>query len=146
MNKDISVKRLMNTGAKLCILLLILLISAVSCNKDEGEGGTSTITGKIYVLDYNPTFTIKIGEYYAPDEDVYIIYGNDSIYSDDFKTNYDGSYQFKYLRKGTYAIYAYSMDSTYPSGTNPPMMKIMKTVEITEKNQTVKVDDIVIIK
>ena len=90
-----------------------LFIAFTACEKPAGEGGTSTITGKIYAREYNSNYTLLTAEYYAAKEDVYIIYGDDSIYSDDFKTNYDGSYEFKYLRKGKYTLFAYSDDSTF---------------------------------
>ena len=116
----------------------------LSCEKEEGEGGTSTITGKIYVLNYNTDYTQIESEYYAQEEDVYIVYGDDNIYSDRFRTHYDGSYRFQYLRKGDYTIYAYSKDTTgiSPSGYIP----VSKTIEISKTQQEVEVEDIVIIK
>ena len=115
-----------------------------SCSKEEGEGGTSVITGKVYVQLYDESGTFIIGEYYAPEEDVYIMYGNDEIYSDRFRTSYDGAYWFKYLRKGNYTLFAYSEDLTgsVPSG----VVVVKKNVKITENDQLVEVDDIIIQK
>jgi len=125
------------------IIIVIALIAFVEgCNKDEGEGGTSTIIGKVYVLDYNMEYTNLLGEYYAQEEDVYIIYGDDNVYSDRFETNYDGTYRFQYLRQGIYTVYAYSEDTT----GGLPLIPVEKTVEITENNQVVEVEDIVIVK
>ena len=39
--------------------------------------------GQVFVQNYNSDFTILMGEYYSPDVDVFIIYGEDSIYADD---------------------------------------------------------------
>jgi hypothetical protein len=86
-----------------------------SCKKDPGEGGTSSISGKVYAKDYNSTFTVLQGEYYAPDLWVYIVYGDNKDYGNRIKTSYDGTYEFKYLRPGTYHVYAYSKDSTLQS-------------------------------
>ena len=126
----------------LLVPVIFLILLFVGCEKEEGEGGTSTIIGRVYVKNYNSDFTIKLGEYYAADVDVYIMYGNDSIYSDDFKTSLNGWYRFEYLNKGKYTVYVLSADSSRqsPSGEVP----VMKTVEITENNSTVVVDDLVI--
>ena len=128
----------------LIIFIGLLLASLFSCTKEEGEGGTSTITGKIYALDYNASFTILENEYYVPETDVYIVYGNDYVYSDRFKTHYDGTYRFQFLRKGNYTIYAYSKDTTWnsPSGLVP----VEKEVKITSNNQEIILEDIIIIK
>lgn len=127
------------------ILILVLTLSFfASCEKAEGEGGTSEIVGKVFVQDYNADMQFLIKEYYAPEEDVYIIYGEDEIYSDRFKTNYDGSFVFKYLQKGKYKIYAYSktLDLEIPAGVEP----IIIEVEITENYQTVVLPDDIVIK
>lgn len=121
-------------------IALMLCTMLFSCSKEPGEGGTSTIQGKVLAKYYNETFTAQLGEAYAPDKDVYIIYGDDASYSDKQKTNYDGSFEFKYLRKGKYRIYAYSKDTTL---TNPVgKFAVYADVEITKKGETVVVPDI----
>lgn len=91
--------------------------------------------------DYNSTYTVLLEEYYAQDVDVYIIYGDDKTYSERIRTNYDGTYEFKYLRKGTYHIYAYSEDSTL---TTNAMIPVIRDVEITKNNQDVEADEMII--
>ena len=132
----------MGFNLKLLFILFIAAICLPSCEKEEGEGGTSTIAGRVFVKNYNSNFTIIRGEYYAPDVDVFIIYGNDSIHSDDFKTSIDGWYRFEFLNKGNYTIYAISDDPTMQSPSGKVIVK--KSVEITENNSTVIVDDLVI--
>ncbi len=112
-----------------------------SCKKEEGEGGTSSIIGKVYVKDYNDTFTVLEDEYYGQEVDVYIIYGDDVSFGDRTRTNYDGTYEFKYLRKGTYHVYAYSKDSTLQSNALVP---VIQTVEISKNSQEVQVSDLVV--
>lgn len=119
------------------------MIMLASCEKQAGEGGASAIKGKVYAREYNSNYTLLTAEYYAPKEDVYIIYEGDSIYSDKFETNYDGSYQFKYLRKGKYTIFAYSDDSTFTAASGK--VARMVEVEITENNQEVEAATINII-
>jgi len=131
---------------KLFNILSIIFLSIVfiSCEKQAGEGGTSTIQGKVYAKKYDGSLSILREEFYIPDERVYIIYGDDSIYSDDFRTNYDGSYEFKYLRKGKYRIYAFSKN--LDKKTSVQEIPVFVEVEITDNKQTVQATDIIIIK
>ncbi|HBS85351.1 MAG: hypothetical protein A2W91_16215 [Bacteroidetes bacterium GWF2_38_335] len=125
----------------------ILIFSAIiilfqACKKDAGPGGTSKITGKVYVKEYNYNFTEVIGEHWAQDEDVFIVYDDNTVYNDKFATSYDGTFEFKYLNKGKYTIFVYSKDTTslYPTGD----VIVSREVEITENGQTINLDDIVI--
>lgn len=124
------------------IIACIVLLG--SCEKEAGEGGSATITGKVFVRDYNSSFTTLNREYFAPDEDVYIIYGDDPSYGDRVRTSFDGSYMFKYLREGKYKIYVYSDDSTgqSPSGVVP----VIREIEIKSRNEKVEVPQITILK
>jgi len=126
------------------ILLIVFLLFSVSCSKTEGLGGTSSVEGKVYVLDYNQELTTKLGEYYGADIDVFIIYGDDNIYSDDFATSYDGSYRFENLQPGNYKVFAYSEDTTGISEGN--IFPVFKDFTINEKGENIVLDDIVIVK
>ncbi|WP_163714747.1 hypothetical protein [Mangrovibacterium lignilyticum] len=127
----------------LAIVLLAIVLST-SCEKEEGEGGTSTIQGKVYALDYTSDFSTKLGEYYAPDVNVFIIYGNDSIHSDKTETSYNGWYRFEYLNKGTYTIYTLSKDPDRLSPSGEIVAK--QTVVITDNHSSVILDDLIIYK
>ena len=118
-----------------------IILMTAACNKEPGEGGTSTIEGKIWVVDKNNDGEIT-GEYYGMDEDVYITYGDDQTYSNDFSTSFDGSYRFNYLTPGLYTIFAYSDCDTCDGG----MEAVKQTVEITEKKQVIVVPDITVIR
>jgi len=128
---------------RLLILLAILALGAGSCLKGPGEGGTSTIIGKVYAYDYNLEMTNLRATYYAPNERVYLVYGEDSIFSDDTRTSYDGSYRFDYLRPGTYKVFAYSKNL---QTRLPPDFAVIKTVQILSDHQVVVVEDIEIVK
>jgi|688.fasta_scaffold336589_2 hypothetical protein len=132
------------TSHNLLYIAIILAIGISSCSKPAGEGGTSRIKGKIYIRDYNSTFTILQDQFYAMEERVYIIYGDNDFYDDDIRTSYDGTYVFDNLRKGTYSVFAYSDDSTFtaPGGMYP----VIQTVEITEEYQTIEVPTIILLK
>lgn len=125
-------------------ILSFTLIFFCSCSKEAGEGGNATIIGKVYVKDYNSSFTTINAEYYGADEDVYIIYGSDVSYGNKTKSSYDGSFEFKYLRKGSYKIYVYSKDSTLQSKSG--IIPVIQDVEITERKQEFTAPDIIIAK
>jgi hypothetical protein len=120
----------------------VFCLSAVlfSCNKAAGEGGNSSISGKILMIDKNNDGVI-VSQYYAMDQDVHIIYGDgNSTYNDKFSTSLDGSYSFRFLTPGKYTIFAYSKCDTCLGGQEA----ITKTVEITGKKQDLKVEDLII--
>lgn len=127
---------------KLFLAVSLTAFFLCSCEKEPGEGGNSTIFGKVYVKDYNGTFTVLNGTYYGPDEDVYIIYGDDITYGNDISTNYDGTFEFKYLRPGKYTVFVYSKDSTLQSPSG--VVEIRQEIEITEKNTAYELPDFII--
>jgi hypothetical protein len=128
----------------LWLFLVILILAATACKKEAGEGGTSSISGKVWVLDYNSEYTQLNSQFYGIKEDVYIIYGNGNVYDKSFKTSYDGSYRFEHLTKGKYKLFCYSEDTTalVPGGIFP----VIKEVEITANGQDLQLDDFIIVK
>lgn len=112
-----------------CFLILLF----ASCSMDEGEGGKATIQGKVFVEDYNSLGEIVLAAY-APDWEVFIVYGDDISYSDRTTTHHDGTYRFEFLNKGSYSIYAYSDCNQCPNNIEPIIMDtiIMDTEEIVE--------------
>jgi hypothetical protein len=120
------------------LLFVTLGIVISSCSKYEGEGGSSTIKGVVRELRFNSLGNL-ISEYPIADQDVFIIYGNEStFYDDDIKTSYDGSFEFRYLKKGNYTVFVYEDCSTCPSGVK----EVKIPVEITNNNQIVDLDTI----
>lgn len=87
-----------------------------ACQKEAGEGGTSSIIGKVVTYEIShfdvPGTNQRVdtlGYYYQADEEVYIIYGDeDNYYDDSYETSFDGSFRFENLRKGKYSIFIYS--------------------------------------
>ncbi|MCC6385277.1 MAG: hypothetical protein LC117_08750 [Bacteroidia bacterium] len=123
------------------LIIVVTLFFLSACRKGPGEGGTSSIQGYLHVKDYNASQVILFGEYPGVDEWVYIIYGNDISYGDRVRTNYEGKFEFNYLRNGDYRVYAYSDDTTL-AGTRA----VVKNVTITKKNEVVTIDSLIIIK
>jgi hypothetical protein len=122
-----------------------------SCKKEEGEGGTSTITGKVIVHNFDPGYQnpAPTDIYPAADQKVFIIYGEGNTrHNDDYDTSFDGTFEFKYLQKGTYKLFVYSKDSTgaKTTGQTPNIDKaIFLDVEINENGSTITTPDIIIL-
>ncbi|MEN9346804.1 MAG: hypothetical protein RLZZ77_315 [Bacteroidota bacterium] len=95
---------------KLFFLFSILLLA--SCKQEEGVGGNHTITGTVWVKNYNSSFTQLLGEYAGKDTYVYIVYGDHQGYDKRIKTDYKGQFTFEFLYPGDYTVYTYSLDST----------------------------------
>ena len=123
---------------KLLFGAAFLILIFTSCSKYEGEGGSATIKGVVVEQKYNTLGNI-IAEYPVGDQDVYIIYGNDNtFYDDDIKTSYDGSFEFRYLKKGSYKIFVYEDCASCPSGQK----EVIVPIEITNNNEVVTLDTI----
>ncbi len=103
-----------------CIgLIFMSLVLLVSCNKNEGEGGTGTVQGYVKLINHpDDNYTLPADTVDAAKTDVFIVYGNSEFYGDDVETDDKGFYQFKYLTKGDYTVFAYS---TLPSGEKVPV-------------------------
>lgn len=124
------------------LLALAILAGSISCKKPEGEGGLATITGKIISKNIHAKDLPYSTEDAEAGETVYISYGDKAAYDDDYKTSYDGTFTFKYLRPGTYKIFTYSLDSTltYASGKDPVKVPVVKTVVIDKKDKKDVID------
>ena len=124
-------------------ILLSLSVLILSCNKEPGEGGTSSITGKVYTYDLNSTGLDTLDEYYVMGEDVYIIYGlDDNTYNDKFSTSFDGSYRFDNLTEGKYTIFAYSRCLTCSGEVEEEKI----VIDITAKKTEYTAPDLIILK
>jgi hypothetical protein len=116
----------------------------VKLNALDFDQGNSSISGKIYLIDYDQTTICT--EYplsdtvLAQEHEVYIVYGSHEYYDDRIRTHYDGTFKFRNLIKGMYRIYTYSEDITGAT----EMIPVIRQVEITSENQHIVVNDIYI--
>ena len=123
-------------------ILLLLSVLIFSCNKVEGEGGTSSIFGTLTVEEYKNDGTFKVS-YPGADEDIYIIYGKDNnTFNDKITTSYDGSYRIDNLTTGSYKIYSYSKCKTCDSKTEA----IFVNVTIGKSKEVVTAPNLIIEK
>jgi len=135
----------MKSTTSFFVILTVFVFA--SCKKEAGDGGNSSIKGKvsreIRVVLNNPS--TAIGNFPAADEDVYIIYGDHISPDDRVQTNYDGEYEFLYLRPGKYKVYAFSMDTNAVAVPwDEDHMTVLQELEITDGNQQVIADDMMI--
>lgn len=129
-------------GLKISSIIIAIVLIISSCKKTAGEGGKASIYGKVWVENWNGSFTVLNGEYAGADVDVYIIYGDETNYGDKQTTNYKGEFEFKYLRKGKYKVYVYSQDNTLTSQSGDTV--VVKEIEIKDKKEKANLGTITI--
>src|SRR5690349_14680954 len=118
------------------IIVSIFSLMFVACKKGPGEGGRTSIVGKVWAEEWDD---ISYTQHYdsldrwAADEDVYIIYGDDVSFGDRTRTGPDGVFEFKYLREGDYTIYVYSEAPENSAATAGGKVAISKRVSIPSK-------------
>jgi hypothetical protein len=127
------------------IILVVFIFS--SCKKEAGDGGNSSIKGKITrqlrVVLSNPS--TAIGTFPAADQDVYILYGDHVSPDDRVQTNYDGEYEFLYLRPGNYKVYVFSNDTNAVAVPwDEEHMTVLQELEITDKEQRIVANDMMV--
>ena len=131
------------------LVICIISIGLLACEKDAGEGGTSVIDGRViyFTTSYN-TLTLVNDTHYYPKagKDVFIIYSDDeeNIYDDKFETDWEGRYHFEFLRKGDYTIFTH-VDSIVINDITYDY-PIFKHVSITSNNSSNTLSDFVIQK
>ena len=128
----------MTNMKRIVLILAVLVFSFAGCTKDEGVGGTATIEGSVFkVLHPDDDYDLSTDTIVAAKQDVFIVYGNDGFVGDDVETGEDGSYRFRYLKAGTYTVYAYSELAT------GERVAVKQTVEV-KRGETVTVPAIYI--
>lgn len=136
---------------KKIIIICIVTMVFIACEKGPGEGGTSVIEGNVIYFErtYNQV-TLQIDTHYYPKsgKDVFIIYSDNEseVYDDKFETDYNGRYHFEFLRKGNYIIYTHK-DTTIETGFESEYdyeLPIYQKVKISSHNSVNIVDDFVI--
>jgi hypothetical protein len=131
----------------LTVAVAILLATLTSCKKPAGPGGKASIKGKVYVKDFNiSAYGAPISEYYGPGENIYICYGNNTTVGNNVNTSTDGSFEFLYLNKGHYKIFALSRDTSVKVAGSNKTLPVVMEIDITSNTQTFNVPDLVINK
>lgn len=114
-----------------------------ACSKDAGEGGKAEIRGRVIEQRYNNNGVAVGVPYPLAEQNVYIIYGDatEGTFPDDnVDTGPDGTFRFKWLRKGSYTIYTMSECDTCASGARPTYAR----VEISDRKEVVETGDLLV--
>ncbi len=131
------------------LIALIFLFTFSSCEKEAGEGGTSSIVGSVYKIDtyFNVLTQQEDTLFYQldPEKDVYIIYSDNEneFYDDKVETNWNGQYRFDFLRKGDYTIFTYADSTDLLNDYDYP---VFRHIKIEANNSTYTLPDFVINK
>ena len=124
--------------------ILSLLMVLAACKKEAGDGGNSSIKGRV-VREFRTVLTNPAtsgGVYPAADVDVFIRYGNHVSPDDRAYTNPNGEFEFLNLRPGTYTVYVYSKDTSVVAVPwDEDHMPVAQVTEITDKKQTVSLPE-----
>lgn len=112
---------------------LAVLLTLISCEKEEGYGGLASVLGRVYAHDYSNSGDL-LSEGYAGDIEVYIKAKDDKEIIDRIRTIYDGSFQFSQLRKGDYEVWVYSDCKACPNGVEA----VIQEVNISGKKSKVE--------
>ena len=96
--------------------ICLIIFSLFACEREEGLGGNSSITGSIMIKEYNNDMSVLLVEYAGSDQNVYLIFGDNTTAGKDVETSYTGEFSFNYLTPGDYEVYYYSDDTTSNSG------------------------------
>ncbi|MFB6340347.1 hypothetical protein ACE1ET_01425 [Saccharicrinis sp. FJH62] len=111
----------------LYIVLVVGITLLTACSQDEGFGGNSEIKGELMERVYNEDRSVLLSETPAKAEDIYIMFGNNTVVDDKVETSYTGDFKFSYLWPGEYTIFYLSDDT---SDNSKPKMEIMKQVTL----------------
>ena len=112
----------------------MLLLTLYSCKKTPGEGGNASIKGTFWVRNYDSFFSYVQGRYPAINTTVYLFFGDDTSPGESVKTNVNGEFEFKYLRKGKYKVVAYSKQNQNTSST-PDVLPLEYIVNINKRKE-----------
>lgn len=121
---------------------LLVLITMLSCTKEPGYGGKSTLYGYVLEKKYNNSGQFE-SEYYLADHRVYIVFGDDDFYSDEIRTDYTGKFQFSYLYAGDYTVYTYGECSPIDP-CDSDLKVVLLNVTIQENGDVLETDDLVV--
>ena len=126
---------------KTIIIILIATTLFFSCKKQAGPGGLASIKGRVYGTDVTSSGTVRDSGYLG-NQHVFISVAGDKYFFDDIKSSYDGTFEFKFLRKGSYDVWTYSNCDTC---LWKQKLVLIPNVEISGRKETVDVGVVKII-
>lgn len=130
----------MKVRSNIFLILFSLSWVLLACEKEEGIGGNSDITGKIVKKIYNDDYSLLLEEVPAKDEDVFLSFGEGNMVNKKTETSFTGEFSFEYLFEGDYKIFYYSKDFETKGQDE---VEILKNVSLG-KGKTVRLNDLVV--
>lgn len=118
------------------ITVILLFVGVSACKKEPGYGGLATVTGRVYVYDYNQSNVLE-GEGYTGDWNVYIKADDRPGQLDDISTDLNGYFQFEGLRKGKYTIWVFEDCDTCTDNKRA----VKQLIEIKKNNEDIVLPD-----
>ena len=116
---------------------ILIIVNIDEGEVTDGSNGSTPIDIDVKVQGKNSqVFSARD----AANVEVYLVYGDDAIYSKDFTTDPSGNYLFTGLTKGDYTIFVYTKD-TIENITKP----IETTVEIAKNESNVTANNLLVI-
>jgi hypothetical protein len=129
----------------LALTAILLIIIHPGCRKEPGPGGRASIKGKLLAGNiHSPEFEVTEEDGEA-DERVYLVYGDRTDgFDKDVRTGHDGTFEFKFLRPGTYKVFAYGYDANQASSSSKTA--VFATFDITANNQKAEGNNLIVYK
>lgn len=124
------------------LYMFFAIVAFISCEKEEGIGGTASIKGTVFQQDLNFQLSKSGAARLLADKDVFISYGNNTTVDDKIETSPSGEFIFSYLTPGTYTIFTYSDDTLNFRSKNDIVLSF--TITISDKDEKADVGDILV--
>jgi len=120
------------------VLFLVSVLLVLSCEREPGPGGKSSIEGTLMVKEYNKDFSVLLDERPAQSKDIYINFGDADVIGDDMETNFNGKFKFPFLQPGNYTLWYFS-DDTIPKSNSEMVMEQNIKLDNKEKKKLGKI-------
>ncbi|MEF8809638.1 MAG: hypothetical protein V5A47_01850 [Bacteroidales bacterium] len=120
------------------VLFLVGVLLVLSCEREPGPGGKSSIEGTLMVKEYNKDFSVLLDERPAQSKDIYINFGDADVIGDDMETNFNGKFKFPFLQPGNYTLWYFS-DDTIPNSNSEMVMEQNIKLDNKEKKKLGKI-------
>lgn len=117
--------------------LFILCTLSISCKKEAGFGGLSSIEGKVYAIDLTPNSQIIQDEGYTANIKVILSVDGSGHVLKEQKTDLNGSYKFKNLRKGNYTVWTFTQCDQCTNNDST----VIQTIEIKARKEALVLPD-----
>jgi len=103
------------------------------------DDGTATLTGRVFVREYNTTGEL-VSEYYGADREVFIMFEDGQAPFERVLTSGEGYFEFPNLIPGNFVLYSFSECNNCPGSITPSEVD----VTVSAKGQQLSTEDIIV--